>query len=100
MSRDSLTTDEQQLDHMFSARGVVADSAPPTDAPAELWDAFFVRLFGACHDIATQLADAGLITGPLWDESGPALLRAWWLAASQPLLKQWEAFILRSLPTP
>jgi hypothetical protein len=100
MSRGALTTDEQQLLRMFTARGVVADSAPSRGAPAELWDAFFVRLFGACHDIARELAEAALITGPLWDESGPALLRAWWLATSQPLLEQWEAFILRSLPTP
>ena len=85
---------------MFTARGVVSESAPRPDAPFELWDAFFVRLFGACHEIATALADSGFITGTLWDESGPALLRAWWLATFQPQLKQWEAFVSRTLPTP
>src|SRR5262249_58310585 len=89
------TNAEQNLVYISPAGGVLSEGAPPVDAPAELWDAFFVRLFGACHDIAKELADSGFITGTLWDESGSALLRAWWLATFQPQLKQSHPFIIR-----
>jgi hypothetical protein len=93
-------SEEQQLVDMFAARGVVHDMAPQPNDPSEAWDAFFVRVFRACDDVAKELSDTGVIAGTLWDETGPVLLRAWWLGACWPLLEQWDAFMLRASLTP
>jgi hypothetical protein len=87
---------DPQLIERFRARGVVHHMAPHPNAPTEAWDAFFVRVFRACDDLAKELNDLGMITGTLWDQTGPELLRVWWLGASWPLLEQWETFILRT----
>lgn len=64
---------------------------PDGDSPDDVKVRWCGALAQASKVAAQRLADDGLVSGPLWDESGADLVRESFLGAWWPLAVWWEA---------
>jgi hypothetical protein len=65
--------------------------APDGDRPEHEWDAWCDRLSAASKLAALDLEDQGVVSGPLWHESGARIVLTYFLGCWWPLAEQWEA---------